>query len=299
MDKYFITGSNFFIDKNIKLCTPKDNNTNAEIFFGDELNKEEFFNYINSADLFGNQKVAIIRNAEKTKNIEQLVTKMSKCSETTLIVTSLIKDKLDQPLINIFKKNNFTIFSEETKKKQATVYDVIDIFKEKNIILNKEQAEIVFNKCLNNLSIVENEANKLEIYLISQKENINTQTLLEQISDEKEENIFAIANAFATRDIKTAFNVYKMIDNSNDIHLKIFCALSQFVIQLYLLFIDETYLKQLHPYKLKILKEQKRKWTLKELIKMIDFISELDKDIKTGIKNVNNAVLSVLLSVNN
>ena len=38
MEKYFITGSNYFIDKNIKLFTPKDEDLSIEIFFGDELN---------------------------------------------------------------------------------------------------------------------------------------------------------------------------------------------------------------------------------------------------------------------
>lgn len=56
MEKYFITGSSYFIDKNIKLFTPKDDNLDLEIFFGDELNKEDFLSYINSVDLFEAQK---------------------------------------------------------------------------------------------------------------------------------------------------------------------------------------------------------------------------------------------------
>ena len=72
MEKYFITGSSYFIDKNIKLFTPKNEDLEMEIFFGDELNKEDFLSYINSVDLFGSPKAAIIRNAGRIKDIEQL-----------------------------------------------------------------------------------------------------------------------------------------------------------------------------------------------------------------------------------
>ncbi len=91
MEKYFITGSSYFIDKNIKLFTPKDDNLDLEIFFGDELNKEDFLSYINSVDLFGSPKAAIIRNAGRIKDIEHLAEIMSKCSETTLIITAPVK----------------------------------------------------------------------------------------------------------------------------------------------------------------------------------------------------------------
>ncbi|MDE7314921.1 MAG: hypothetical protein K2N11_04385, partial [Mucispirillum sp.] len=87
MEKYFITGSSYFIDKNIKLFTPKDDDLNLEIFFGDELNKENFLSYINSVDLFGCPKAAIVRNAGRIKDIEQFAEIISKCLETTLIIT--------------------------------------------------------------------------------------------------------------------------------------------------------------------------------------------------------------------
>ena len=160
MEKYFITGSSYFIDKNIKLFTPKDEDLDLEIFFGDELNKEDFLSYINSVDLFGSPKAAILRNAGRIKDIEQLAEIMSKCSETTLIITTPVKDKIDQSLVKIFKNNNFKVFAEEQKKAKATIDDVIDIFREKNIKLSKEQAEILLSKCLNNLSMVYHEAEK-------------------------------------------------------------------------------------------------------------------------------------------
>lgn len=297
MEKYFITGSSYFIDKNIKLFTPKNEDLDLEIFFGDELNKEYFLSYINSVDLFGSPKAAVIRNAGRIKDIEQLAEIMSKCSETTLIITTPVKDKIDQSLIKIFKNNNFKVFAEEQKKAKATIYDVIDIFKEKNIKLSQDQAEILFSKCLNNLSMVLHEAEKLETYILGQKEKVSVSTLLEQLSGEKEETIFALTDAFGMRDVKTALKIYSTMEQSYDSNFKIFFALSKRIIQLYLLNIDEDYLKSVHPFQLAKIREQQKKWKIKEVLKAIDTISELDKDIKIGLKSIDNAVLSAIISV--
>lgn len=297
MEKYFIIGSSYFIDKNIKLFTPKNEDLEIEIFFGDELNKEDFLSYINSVDLFGSPKTAIIRNAGRIKDIEQLAKIMSKCSETTLIITTSVKDKIDQSLVKIFKNNNFKVFVEEQKKAKATIDDVIDIFKEKNIKLNQDHAEILFSKCLNNLSMVYHEAEKLETYLLGQKEKVPVSTLLDQLSGEKEETIFALTDAFGMRDVKTALKVYSTMDNSYDSNFKIFFALSKRIMQLYLLNIDEYYLKSVHPFQLSKIKEQQKKWKIKEILKAIDKISELDKDIKIGLKSIDNAVLAAIISV--
>ena len=221
---------------------------------------------------------------------------MSKCSETTLIITAPVKDKIDQSLVKIFKNKNFKVFVEEQKKAKATIYDVIDIFKEKNIKLSQEQAEIMLSKCLNNLSMVLHESEKLETYILGKKEKISVSTLLDQLSGEKEETIFALTDAFGMRDIKTALKVYSTMDNSYDSNFKIFFALSKRIMQLYLLNIDEDYLKQVHPFKLSKIKEQQKKWKIKEIVKAIDIISELDKDIKIGLKSIDNAVLSAITS---
>ena len=48
----------------------------------------------------------------------------------------------------------------------------------------------------------------------------------------------------------------------------------------------------------KIIKELlKDNVSSKDLLKMIDNISELDKDIKTGLKSIDNAVLAAIISV--
>ncbi len=297
MDKVYISGSSYFVDKNIKKYTKDNDEIDLEIFFGDELNKEEFLSYINSVDLFGNEKIAVLRNANKIKNIEQLVISMAKCQESSLIISSIMGDKIDQSLTKLFQNNGFLVIIEEQKKQKATIDDVIKIFKEKNIMLNYNQGEIILNKCFNNLNMVENEADKLQLYILTKKEKIPVNTLIEEISGEKEETIFALSDAFGMRDIKSVLNIYSTMDNSSDNNFKIFYALSRRIYQIYLLFIDESFLKKVHPFQLTKIKEQQKKWKSIELVELIDKMSDLDKNIKTGVITIDNAILTLMLFI--
>ena len=297
MDKYFITGSSYFIEKNIKLYTPKDDDLDLEVFFGDEINREEFLGYINSVDLFGNTKAAVLRNTNKIKDIESLVLSMAKSQECVLLVTAISGEKVDQNLVKLFKSNGFNVLVEEQKKTKATIDDVIRIFKEKNILFNYNQAELILNKCLNNLSMVENEAEKMEIYILSRKEKVPVNILLEQISGEKEETIYALTDAFGMRNLSNTLKIYSTMEKDFDNCFKIFFAWTRRIYYLYLLYINESFLKRVPDFQLIKIKDQKKKWKEIELVKILDDISELDKNVKTGIMNIDNAVLSLIMLI--
>ncbi len=299
MNKIFITGSSYFVDKNIKDNLSDDEDASLEIFFGDELDKTEFFSYINSIDLFGSEKYAVLRNAGKIKDLEALVTAMAKTTECNLIISDVAKDKIDQQAIKLFKNNGFSVIAEEQKKTRATIDDVIQIFKAKKILLNYNQAELIFNKCFNNLSMVEHEADKMEIYILTKKENVPVNVLLEEVSGEKEETIYALTDNFGMRNIAGTLKIYKTMDNSSDNNFKIFFALTRRIFQLYLLYLDIDFLKRVPDFQITKIKEQQKKWKQKEVIQIIDKISELDKDIKTGIINIDNAVISLILLADN
>lgn len=299
MNKIFITGSSYFVDKNIKDNLSDDEDASLEIFFGDELDKTEFFSYINSIDLFGSEKYAVLRNAGKIKDLEALVTAMAKTTECNLIISDVAKDKIDQQAIKLFKNNGFSVIAEEQKKTRATIDDVIQIFKAKKILLNYNQAELIFNKCFNNLSMVEHEADKMEIYILTKKENVPVNVLLEEVSGEKEETIYALTDNFGMRNIARTLKIYKTMDNSSDNNFKIFFALTRRIFQLYLLYLDIDFLKRVPDFQITKIKEQQKKWKQKEVIQIIDKISELDKDIKTGIINIDNAVISLILLADN
>lgn len=293
MEKYFITGSPYFVEKKIETVTVQYEDANIETFFADELNKQEFMEYINSVDLFGNVKIAVLRNTEKLKDIKQFIESTSKCTETILILTAVIKDKPYKDLTNNFRSSSFKIFEEENKK--ASKFDVVNVFKNKGITLNVYQADTVLEKCLYNLNMVENEADKIYIYSDAVKRTLSSNEVLEHISGSKEENIYNLTDAYGMRNTAKAVQIYKSIPSNDDNDFKIFFSLIKRVSYLYLAFIDKSLIKVYDSQQKKII-EQKAKWKKSELVKVIDFLSDLDKDIKTGIRTINNSVLMAILS---
>ncbi len=298
MEKYFITGSSYFIDKTITKFLPKNDNVDIEIFFGDELNKADFFSFINSISIYSDYKIAILRNFSKLKdkNIEYFIDNVSKSSESIILITSEIKDKTEKNVIDIFTKYNFKIIKEDIKK-QATREDVTAIFKEKNILLNSGQADIILGKCFNNLSMVANEAEKMELYILSQNNKVSVSELIEQISGEKEETIFALSDSFGLRNIHQTLKIYTTLEQDTDKNFQVFFALSKRIYNLYYILIDETLLDKIHPFQLSKIKEQSEKWSIKDIVQILDILSELDKNIKTGTITVNNAILTLILSI--
>lgn len=293
MEKYFVTGSPYFIEKKIEAVTAQYEEPNIETFFADELNKQEFMEYINSVDLFGGTKIAVLRNTEKLKDTKSFIESISKCTETLLILTAVIKDKPYKDLTNNFRNSNFKVFEEENKK--ASKIDVINVFKNKGIILNTYQADTVLEKCLYNLNMVENEADKIYIYSDAVKRTLSPNEVMEHISGSREENIYNLTDAFGMRNTAKAVQIYKGMPSNDDNDFRVFFSLIRRVSYLYLAFVDKSLVKVYDSQQKKIM-EQKTKWKKSELVKVIDFFSDLDKDIKTGIRTINNSVLTALLS---
>lgn len=296
MEKYFITGSPYFVEKKVEAVTVQYEEANIETFFADELNKQEFMEYINSVDLFGNVKIAVLRNTEKLKDIKSFIESVSRCTETILIFTAVIKDRPYKDLVNNFKGSCFKVFEEESKK--ASKFDVINVFKNKGIVLNAYQADTVLEKCLYNLNMVENEADKIYIYSDAVKRTLSPNEIMEHISGSREESIYNLTDAYGMRNTAKAVQIYKSIPSNDDNDFKIFFSLIKRVSYLYLAFIDKSFVKVYDSQQKKIF-EQKAKWKKSELVWVIDFLSDLDKDIKTGLRTINNAVLTALLSSKN
>lgn len=295
MDKYFIIGSPYFIDKNIKNLASDDEDADTETFFGDELNKQEFFGYINSVNIFGGIKTAIVRNAAKIKDLDAFAEILSKCTESRLIITTEGADKQNIKLVKIFQKNGFSVLEEQSKNKKAAPYDVVKIFEDKNIKINYNQAELILAAGMNNLSMAENEAEKISIYADYLGGNFNSANIMEYISGEKEDTIFELADAFGERDLRKALSIYKTLPDNNDSGFKIFFALSKRICQIYTVFINPSLLDVKYDFQRNNIMKQKSKWTRLEAAKALGYFASLDKDIKSGVQSIGCAIENALL----
>ncbi len=291
MIKVLIIGSNHFVEQESSKIINSIDDADIETYFGDELNKNEseFFSFVNSVSLFGNQKIAYIRNTQDIKELDNFIKSLESCIETNLIITGN-KDSIKNAE-KLVKNTSFNLIKDKIIK--PTPNQVIEIFKKKNLTISSFNAEIIFDMCQGNMVMVENEAEKLAIYKHSNKD-ISIGELIEFASGEKQEPIYKITEAFSARRTREAFNIYSSIQK-NDANLRsLFFALSKRAYNLYYSYFSDKFINEYQEFVKKNILDHRRLWNKHEVSNLIANISKFDIEIKTGLKQVENAVNEIL-----
>lgn len=293
MKRIFIYGSSHFIDKNITKETPKDSDADIEIYFGDELNKGDFFSFANTVSLFGNDKYAVIRNAAKIPDIEEFIQNMAKITETVLIIScEATGGKGEDKIVKLFKTAGFEI-REEGSYAKASSSDVMKIFKEKGIPVSAVNAGYILNVSGGDMSAVENEAEKLAIYLSSNK-NMTADDAVKYVSGEKEEKIYMAVSYFAQKNTKACLEIFKSVSGTYENNLFLFFGMAKFVYNIYYSYIDPN-LPDAKTQFQRNLMDNKRLWSRDEAASLIGYMASLDFDIKTGRRAFENAIEDLII----
>lgn len=291
MIKVLIIGSNHFVEQESSKIINSIDEADIETYFGDELNKNEsdFFSFVNSVSLFGNQKIAYIRNAHDIKGLDNFIKSLESCIETNLILTgdkNSIKDAE-----KLVKNTSFNLIKEKIIK--PTPNQVIEIFKKKNLDISLFNARIIFDMCQGNMVMIENEAEKLAIYKYS-NQDIPISELIEFASGEKQEPIYKITDAFSARRTREAFKIYSSIQKNNENLRSLFFALSKRAYNLYYSYFSDKLINENQDFVIKNISDHRRLWTKREVSNLITNISKFDIEIKTGLKQVENAINEIL-----
>lgn len=291
--KIFVTGSPHFIDKNIATETPKNEDADIETYFGDEMNKNEFFTFTNTVSLFGNEKYAIIRNASKVSDIESFISNLATVSEATIIASSeLSSNKSDDKIIKKFKNAGFEI-REESSAGKATSFDVIKIFKEKGLSISSINASYVLNVSGGDMTAVETECEKLSLYLATNK-NLTADDAIGYIAGEKEEKIYMVVSSFAKKNTKECLELYKLVPNTYENNLILFFSMTKFVNNLYFSYVDPSMAEMKTQFQRNLM-ENKRYWTREEAAQTISYMASLDADLKIGKKTFENVINDIII----
>lgn len=285
MKKVLLAGTNHFVETQSAKIIKSIKDADVEVFFADELNKNEFYSFINSVSLFGDPKVAFVRNVHNIKDCADFIKSLESCTETHIILAA-DKEQLKNPE-KLVKNTSFTLIADKNEK--ASPNQIIEIFKKKGMDISPFNAEHIFDITGGNMTMAENEAEKMAIYKLS-NENLSTAELIGFASGEKQEPIYKIVNAFSGRRASEAFRIYSTIQKT-DANLRIlFYALTKRVINLYFSHISDSLIDERQDFIKRNISNDRRFWSRKETAFMITKISKLDEDIKTGKKTPENAV---------
>ena len=176
---YLLHGKNEGLKKEIisKIISKKENIeilklNEKQIIENQELISDEVF----SGSLFSNQKLIIINQATDKilKNIENIYDK--KINGLVIVINSDLLEKKSK-LRNFFEKQKELIclpFYPDTT--QTLSFLANKFFRERKISISQSNLNLIINKCNGDREFLENELNKIEIFLLKKK-NIETQEL--------------------------------------------------------------------------------------------------------------------------
>jgi DNA polymerase-3 subunit delta len=217
-NKYLVSGTKYFLDTNTENILKEMSNPEVNNYFGDEFNKEDFFSFIFTPSLFYDSKIAIIKNSEKIKDINDIVNQSSKSIESTIV---FLFNEYDLKKIKLENKEQFEIYLEKKITKYNAAKEIVNLFKEKGFSIKQITAEDIYALCLQDINIVKKELEKIEIYYYNQNKPENDKDILDIISFSKNESIFTFIDSFSER--KKRLSTYSL-DNI----ISCVCTMSKF-----------------------------------------------------------------------
>lgn len=194
------------------------------------------------------------------------------------------KNKYFTIIQSIGEVNNLLIENLEDRKAYA-----LELLKQANLEIENKALDLLVSRCLE-ITQLEKEIAKLILY----NQKIDENVIETMVSEPLEDNIFELSNALLKKDSKKVMKVYTDLKKQKVEPIQLISMLSN---QLRLLIevsilkdkyrYDEDLAKILnvHPYRIKLARENTRKFTLTQIKKMLIDLAQLDIDIKKGSKD--------------
>lgn len=194
------------------------------------------------------------------------------------------KNKYFTIIQSIGEVNNLLIENLEDRKAYA-----LELLKQANLEIENKALDLLVSRCLE-ITQLEKEIAKLILY----NQKIDENVIKTMVSEPLEDNVFELSNALLKKDSKKVMKVYTDLKKQKVEPIQLISMLSN---QLRLLIevsilkdkyrYDEDLAKILnvHPYRIKLARENTRKFTLTQIKKMLIDLAQLDIDIKKGSKD--------------
>ena len=297
---YLIYGNkDFRINNEIKKITKNTESINITKY---DLNEDDIKNIIMDAEtysLFEEKKIVIIENAniftsntsKDSEIIEKYIENQNPLTTLILIVRGEKIDSRKKITKLIQKKGKIIELNEDIN---------IDNFIKKELKdykIDNQTITIFKNRVGNNPLIIENEINKIKLYINNNE--ITKEDIINVTSKTVEIDIFKLIDDIVNGNKESAIEIYHEMLKINEEPLKIIIMLAnQFRImyqskELILKGYTEkdiASLLKIHPYRIKLALQKSRNYSSITLLKYINDLANIDIGIKTGKLNKNLAL---------
>lgn len=306
MSKVYIIKSTLY--RALKTKINELTNENSTINFDlEEVSLSDVFEEANYVSLFKEEKYIIVRNMKYFSNkgdykkeneiVESYLNNENTNATIIFIVNDLnlknknvkrIQDNHNLIIINNYEKAEL---DEEIKK-----YIKINSFS-----IDYHALNLLKTKCINNYDIILNELDKL--FLIKNDSKITLNDIETNVTNMLEDN-FEFINSVTSKKI----TMFKYLDDIIELKIEPTFIIGQLVNQFKLIYFVKDALNyinekdiattlKMHPYRIKVAKENSFNYTFTELDKIIDNLIELDLNVKDDNQNKYQLIKVFLLNL--
>lgn len=275
-----------------------------------DLEEDELSNLLEEANyisLFNEEKNIIVKNMKyfsnkgEYKKENDLIEGYLRNENPNTTIIFIVNDlNLKNKNVKTIKDCNNLIIINEYQKAELDE-EIKKYLKEFNFKIDTQSLNLLKTKCLNNYDIILNELDKL--FLIKKDNNINLNDIKEIVSNMLEDN-YEFINAVATKNA----NMFKYLNDLIELKIEPTIIVGQLVSQYKLLYFVKDALNyiseseiattlKMHPYRIKVARENSFNYTLTELDNLIDKLIELDLNIKDDYQNKYQLIRIFLLNL--
>lgn len=310
-NNYLLEGQSFFEIENEINNIVKSLDFNDALRSNYDLSEVEFDNVLEDLDTYSflsSKKIIILTGIENVNNdankdkLEHLYKYLDNPNPDNLL------------FIWSLKFNNTLKVTKELKKRCKYISVSLDPIKfAKNELkgykISNIDIEYIVNKCLNDLSKIENEINKLKNYKYEEKtisrEDID-ELVMEKLGDSTELT-FAFSRSLAEKDKKRALEQYFKLLNYNIEPLSIIGLIASQIRIIYQVKVLEkqrlsndeiaSMLGEKNSYRIKKTKELTRYYSESELLELMNTLADMDYKLKTTDSDPNNLIELFILNL--
>ena len=304
-NNYLIYGSdNYLIKNNIKkiINSKKDVEPSIIHYNMEETTIEQVIEELNTFDLFDNIKIVICEksiflSSEGKKdqyNTDILTEYLEKAVNDNILILTL-DGEIDErkKIVKEIKKLCNVVKHDKLKD-----YEIVNVIEKKFQIagykINRDDINLLISRTGNDLSIINNEIQKLFMYKLDEK-IITKEDILALVPKKVEDNIFDLVDAVVERKKTQIFELYNGLTNYyGEEQTKILIMIAnQFRLMLQCKILNSEGLSEsdiakelkVHPYRVKLALQKSRNIEAKKLTKYLNDLALLDLNIKSGKTN--------------
>lgn len=233
--------------------------------------------------------VSFLKKGAKKEDIEKILEFLKTCDNSIDMFFIVRSDSIDDnsPICKYILENGQIMKFVELTKDEWPKY-VKKYFKDKDVVVSDEAIKELISRIDGDLTRFINEADKL----INYKNNISLSDVCLMVSKPLEDDAFQMSNALIRGDNATALSIFRdlrLLGNKNvDYLIPMLAKQFRFIFQVSYLYSEgldkDEIARELsaNPYRVKITLNSVRRFSIKNIVSIIDELYYLDYQIKSG-----------------